>query len=502
SVMGYAGTTKRMPDIGRELGVATLLEGGVQRSGNRVRINVQLIEAASDEHLWAEVYDRELTADNLFDIQTNITRAIASALQAVLTGQEQLVLEQKPTENLEAYAYYLRGKAAAVTYGRNSAQIDASIATYQKAIDLDPGFAAAYAALSTDLIEYFWINGRVGGLGPARQALDKARQLAPESADTLIAEGYFLYWGNLDYAGAIHAFDRALAAKPGSLLAMRGRAYTLRRMGRLEDSLASFKRNMSLDPLNGATAVEIATTLGSMGYYDEAYSRLAEAKALGEVDGFVRYVEATLLMTESRLDEAQAAIGTLSESTTGFQVDLLFRIARYAHKPKLIERVMEFSALHASDGEAFEASALRRAQLLWDAGQKAELAALLDQLEPKLLKVLKTSPDQGSPLLGLMSIYAMRGDRAQLDDMVYRYDNELKLDALRAEELGFGIPTAYAMIGDAEAAMHRIDMIIQESGIWSFYSCALEPAFYPMRDHPHYKTLAEAYRRWLENPKP
>ncbi|HEY5776104.1 MAG TPA: hypothetical protein VIS57_08470, partial [Xanthomonadales bacterium] len=117
SVMGYAGTTKRMTDIGQELGVSTLLEGGVQRSGNRVRINVQLIEAASDEHLWAEVYDRELTADNLFDIQSDITRAIANALQAVLTGEEQQNLDQKPTDNAEAYAYYLRSKAAAKEYG-------------------------------------------------------------------------------------------------------------------------------------------------------------------------------------------------------------------------------------------------------------------------------------------------------------------------------------------------------------------------------------------------
>ncbi len=135
SVMGYAGTTKRISEIGEELGVATLLEGGVQRSGNRVRINVQLIDAATDEHLWAEVYDRELTADNLFDIQSDITRAIANALQAVLTGEEQQNLDQKPTDNVEAYAYYLRGKAAAKEYGRTTLEIDNSITSYQAAID-------------------------------------------------------------------------------------------------------------------------------------------------------------------------------------------------------------------------------------------------------------------------------------------------------------------------------------------------------------------------------
>jgi TolB-like protein len=203
SVMGYAGTTKRMPEIGRELGVANLLEGGVQRSGNRVRINVQLIDAATDEHLWAEVYDRELTANNLFDIQSDITQAIAKALRAVLTGQEQHVLEQRPTENLDAYAHYLRGKAAASTYGRSSPQIEASIESYQKAIELDPKFAAAYAALSTDWIERFWVNGRVGDLGPGEQALESARRLAPDAAETHIAEGYYYYWGRLDYDRAV-----------------------------------------------------------------------------------------------------------------------------------------------------------------------------------------------------------------------------------------------------------------------------------------------------------
>ena len=162
SVMGYAGTTKRIPEIGRELGVATLLEGGVQRSGNRVRINVQLIDAASDEHLWAEVYDRELTADNLFDIQSNITRAIADALQAVLTGEEEQKLEQNPTENVDAYAFYLRGKAASRGYGRQPVDIDESIAYFQSAIDLDPQFAAAYAVLAIDWTERFWTSDRQG----------------------------------------------------------------------------------------------------------------------------------------------------------------------------------------------------------------------------------------------------------------------------------------------------------------------------------------------------
>ncbi|MBT8062246.1 MAG: hypothetical protein KJO85_06140, partial [Gammaproteobacteria bacterium] len=163
SVMSYANTTKKMAQIGEELGVAHLLEGGVQRAGNRVRINVQLIEAQTDKHLWAEIFDRELTADNLFDIQSEITRSISDELQAVLTGEERQALGDKPTENLEAYAYYLRAKALAAGYGRAKDQINESIGIYQSALELDPGFAAAWAALATDWTELHWTTAGFEG---------------------------------------------------------------------------------------------------------------------------------------------------------------------------------------------------------------------------------------------------------------------------------------------------------------------------------------------------
>ena len=501
SVMGYAGTTKRMPEIGRELGVANLLEGGVQRSGNRVRINVQLIDAATDEHLWAEVYDRELTANNLFDIQSDITQAIARALRAVLTGQEQRVLEQKPTENLEAYAYYLRGKVASSTYGRGSAQIDESIVAYRKAIDLDPGFAAAYAALSTDLIEHFWINGRVGDVKPARQALEKARELAPEAAETRIAEGYFYYWGNLDYATAIDAFDRALAVKPGDLLAIRGRAYTLRRMGRLEDSLADFRKILSIDPLNGSTAVEMAYTLSNLGRFDEAFSQIAQARALGIDHGFMRFVEALLLTVESRLDEAKVAIGPLPEALAPVQVSMWFQIGRFTRNDALVGQVVEHSERYPPVDDAYGGIALQRASMLWDRGQKSELATLVNTLEPKFLKLLETSPDQAGPLSGLITIYAMRGDRARLDETVYRYDHDLKPDALRPVEVGYVVPKAYAMLGDAKAAMDRIEPVIEQFGIWEFYRFSMDPVFDSMRDNPRFQVLDQRYQQWLKTRK-
>jgi TolB-like protein len=502
SVMGYAGTTKRMPDIGRELGVSTLLEGGVQRSGNRVRINVQLIEAATDEHLWAEVYDRELTADNLFEIQSDITLAIASALQAVLTGQEQQVLEQKPTENLDAYAHYLRGKVAASTYGRTPTQIEASIASYRSAIELDPKFAAAYAALSIDLIEHFWVNGRVGDLGPATQALEKARELAPEAAGTQIAEGYYHYWGHLNYERAIDAFDRALESSPGELLAIRGRAYALRRMGRFEDSLEDFNRILSLDPLNGPAAVEMAYSLTQVGRFDEAFAKIEQARALGTKHSFFVYVEAYLMAVEQRLDEARAVLGTVSESMAPIAFDLSFSIARWSRDNEFIEQMEELAErreLQNPDG--VETFLPWRARVLWDRGQYAEMQPFLDESEPNLLKLLDTSPDQAAPLIGLIELYSLRGDRPRFDAMVHRYDHDLKPDALRLVEQGMLIPIGYARFGDADAALDRIDLAVEQFGIWEFSRFSMDPVFDSMRDNPRFQALDKRLQQWLESRK-
>ena len=177
SVMEYRDTTKNLKTIGRELGVATVLEGGVQRAGDHVRINVQLIDAETDDHLWANIYDRQLTTANIFAIQTEIAKAIADALQATLSPEEQDRLETRPTENLAAYEAYILGKQLLVkeTIGALAVAID----YFEQAVELDPNFAPAYVGLAESHILHFFYSRQLKEerLAKAQVAAKKALAL-------------------------------------------------------------------------------------------------------------------------------------------------------------------------------------------------------------------------------------------------------------------------------------------------------------------------------------
>lgn len=491
SVMGYAGTTKRIPDIGQELGVATLLEGGVQRSGNRVRINVQLIEAATDEHLWAEVYDRELTADNLFDIQSDITSAIANALQAVLTGDEQRHLEQKPTENLEAYAYYLRGKATAQGYGRTVPQIDESIATYQAAIDLDPGFAAAYAALSIDWAERYWNGDKQGDdMLHSLDALQRAQALAPESTDTLTAKGYYHYWGFLDYPTAIASFERVLDREPGNTLSLRGRAYVLRRLGRLDEAIADMEKIVSLDPLVAEMAADVGYTLLRVGQFERAEAMLNRAFTLAPGKLYVNSSRLELFLMKADLESARQSLGPVSEHSQGYYRDQRLLIARALADDVLIDEVLDNYPEWDLTGLGPE---LARGLVFLDRGEQDKLQELVSDMEA----ATQNQPDNAYNLLRRVALYALQQDRARLTGTVKAYYASVKPDAMRIIDNRV-IPTAYAIAGDSEAFIAYLDEVIEQYGPWEMYYFTIDPAFNGMRDLPRFQAYDRQYQQWLE----
>ena len=208
SVMEYTDTIKKIPQIAQELGVANILEGGIQRSGNHVRINVQLIDAATDNHLWAEIYDRELTAENLFAVQSEITKMIADALQAELSTGEQQRVDARPTDNLLAYDAYLRGRQLMAT--RNSADLKLAIEEFSKATSLDPLFALAWVGVADSNMR---ITGSAGLLPIVEEAVKNALAI-----DSDLGEAYASlaeihnYYNRKDEAES--AYQKAIELSP------------------------------------------------------------------------------------------------------------------------------------------------------------------------------------------------------------------------------------------------------------------------------------------------
>ncbi|MDX1459866.1 MAG: tetratricopeptide repeat protein [Xanthomonadales bacterium] len=495
SVMGYANTTKKMAEIGSELGVAHLLEGGVQRAGNRVRINVQLIEAQTDRHLWAEVYDRELTADNLFDIQSEITRSISDELQAVLTGDEREALDNKPTDNVEAYAYYLRAKALAAGYGRPDELIRESIRIYEAALELDPEFAAAWAALATDWTELHWsTTGIHGERDEAEVALAKARELAPDAAETLIAEGYLRYWGYLDYEPALTAFRSALEKKPGSVLALRGMAYTLRRMGRLDQSIATFRQAIELDPNDPGMPADLGYTLLHRGSMDEAEMMFRRAIAQDPDNLWNRWAFTGYFLMLNQPREALEMFGEIPErSSEGFLWGLHFA-ARILEDEEKMARVLDIWRSQ----ELIEGTALI-AEALWlkQQGQLGSVRDSLLEVEERMLEAAERSPDPDTSLSNLNIIYGLLGERQKLEANMERFERELKPDAMRIIE-DFSRPYGWVLVGDTDKVLDYAEQAVEEFGIWQFSTYVQDPIFDPLRGQPRYKELALRYDRWLE----
>jgi TolB-like protein/Tfp pilus assembly protein PilF len=247
----YKNAPENLPDVAKQLGVAHVLEGSVQKSGDAVRVNVQLIKAANDSHLWADTFDRKLT--DVFSVESEVAKAIADRLRVKLTGQEEQVLDANPTNNPQAYDAYLRGLAYTLKIGNTQANSLAAQRHLKEAVRLDPKFALAWALLSD-------VNSRgyvTQTLQPtlalreeARQAADTALTLQPNLGEALLANGDYYYACLKDYDTAVHYFEKARQFLPNSSRIPQSLAQVARRRGQWDLSESYFKEAEQLDPRN------------------------------------------------------------------------------------------------------------------------------------------------------------------------------------------------------------------------------------------------------------
>ena len=276
SVERFRKTDLSRQQIAAQLGVESILEGGVQRAGDRVRIHVQLVDAATDAHLWAERYDRELTAANIFEMQSEVATAIAGALQASLTASEQARVQAIPTESLEAWQAYQLGKQRMAP--RTSAALIEAEGHFRKAIGLDAKFALAWVGLADSLALQTEYAGRPkdAGLGEAERAVTRALELDPDLPEAWASAGNIASSG-LQVERAEQMLRRAIALNPNYAPAHHWLSFTLLRLGRRNEALAAAERAVVLDPLSAIINNWLGWARMSVGLFDESLAALRQA---------------------------------------------------------------------------------------------------------------------------------------------------------------------------------------------------------------------------------
>jgi TolB-like protein/cytochrome c-type biogenesis protein CcmH/NrfG len=282
STAKYKSTPEDLKTVARELGVASVLEGSVQKAGDKVRVNVQLLDARIDTHLWAKSYDRDLK--DVFAVESEVAQEIADTLRAKLSPSQADTLATAPTRDTEAYDLFLKGEyeerqAESVL---NADPFDRAQTFYRQAVARDPNFGLAYARLAYSELQRHWFISTLTSaeLAEVKSNIDRALAIAPALPDAHLTLGLFYYWGYLNYDAGLKELDRALELQPSSSLSLNFRAAIHRRRGEWQRALAEFDRAAELDPRDSGIPAEIGSTYIILRRWSDAEHVLARALAL------------------------------------------------------------------------------------------------------------------------------------------------------------------------------------------------------------------------------
>ncbi len=494
STQKYASSPDNLPEIARQLGVAHILEGSVQRNGDAVHINVQLIRADTDEHLWAEVYNRKL--DDIFAVEGEVAGAIATALNAKLSGAEKAAVSDRPTENIAALEAYLKGRAlddAGYSYDVAREQADA----YAAAVKLDPEFALAWAQLS--LTEgYLYFNGIDLSRFTAesiKHSADRALQLAPDLSDAQLAQGSYLYRVLRDYDGAAKAFGRAVSESPGDKLALQLLGLVERRQGHWDRALVHLQQAATLDPRNAGLLVAIGgETYSNLRRFDEEREWLDRALELEPNDVMARFYKALSYLLEGRLDDAARILDPLP--ATGIDPTLgMARIYLRVMQNRNEDAIAEADTLLARPDEALEGwrtrIALYRAFAERRAGRleasRASFAAVAAHAEPSKERV-----DDTLVPVDLALAYAGAGRNEDAKKQAHRAIELYANDAIWrpwAEQTRVQVE---AIAGERDAGIPTIELLLKEPAGVTPALLRLDPSWDAFRGDPRFEKLAAA----------
>src|SRR5262245_54164127 len=505
STQHYKSASGNLREIAEQLGVAYLLEGSVQKSGDAVRVNVQLIKAGSDYHLWAETFDRKLT--DIFGVESEIAKRIAESLQAKLTGREEQTLAAKPTNNPEAYDAYLRGLAFEARFFSSFFSQDLeekAISFFERAVQLDPSFALAWARLSRASAQLSLGSGATSlWRDAAKRALENAQKLEPNSAETLLALGYYQFWVLQDYGTAETTLQRVSKVLPSSTEVPRALGLIARREGHWDQSIAYFEQALALDPRN----VELLS-LSAWGYcwhrqFPAALKLFDRALDITPNDPTLMAGKAGIFQSEGNLQEAARSLPEIDWQTSpafalSYKIFQLRFEGNYVEAVRLLQaRVAQFRYASEQDKD-IERVTLALIQRV--AGDTAGAKVTAEQARNTLEPLYRDQPDDWNSAALLSQAYAVMGEKDLALKLAERAITILPLskDALNGPDLEENLALIQTMFGENNRAISILTQLLQTSycsGLerWVVTPAVLrlDPLWDSLRADPAFQKLCE-----------
>ncbi len=478
SVMEYRSTTKKIPLIARELGVAYILEGSVRRAGNQLRITGQLIRAANDEHLWAKSYDRELSSKEIFTIQAALATEIAGALQAVISPETKKLLERRPTENLAAYDLWLQARA--ILHRRAQALSDDSrrerVSLLERAVALDPRFTVAWC----DLSDAFG-RGSAEALARSRPALDTALRLDPEAPEVSRSLGWFYVVGMRDLDRAKAAFEKSIRLQPNAPEAHNGLARVQREQGLWREALDSSRTAVQLDPSRPNTTWPLAGALRAVRRFEEALVVQRRLVEMAPDDLAYAYTLARIpFLARGSARELEAFFERLSPEQSNSDDGKRVRAEWAMAHGKLEEVVRSASALDAAIALAAKGNT---------AAARARISDDADEARTRVNDATMRRVDWTR----LAKMEALLGRREEALRCFLRA-KEIDATGRQPEGASSAVPSAEAFVeswtGHKEAAIaiYARLLAIPNSGCYVF-EMRLDPTYFPLRGDPRFEAL-------------
>jgi serine/threonine protein kinase/Tfp pilus assembly protein PilF len=502
STQHYKSAPENLPEIARQLGVAHILEGSVQKSGDAVRVNVQLIKAANDSHVWADTFDRKLT--DIFSVESEVAKAVADQLKAKLTGQEEQVITAKPTDNPEAYDAYLRGLAYILKTQTTAAHALGAQKYLREAVRLDPKFALAWALLSYNNARGYITASLQPTLAlreETRQAAETALTLQPNLGEAVLAKGFYHYACLKDYDTAVHYFEQARSFLPNSSQIPAALAYVMRRRGQWERSETYFNEAERLGPRDTEALAEHAYSYIALRRFPEALRKLEQVLDITPDDVDALALKAAIAQAEGDVTRASMLLAPLHPNPDDTRVleTQVYQAVLERRPAQIIPRLNEIlakpdPALGFVNGEV-------RFWLGWAqevAGDYAAAKETWQQARSELEPFLQEQPDNYS-LIGDLALTMMGlGDKASALALSERAmaANPIEKDALRGPGPVEIFGRVAARMGEPDRAIATLQKLLSIPYAGPLAVAPLTPAllrldpmFDPLRNDPRFQRL-------------